>query len=151
MSDFNKEFKVLLQEDIPQHFPSPGNAEVGLDQKEQTRMLEHINDVLAPLTSTATVNPYYMVQRIKDRLKLALELTFDDAYFLGNTGTKECHLIATDMVHAKDKSGLYHVDHPYLKFFPGGLILKFQFLKIGNVYHVDARVVNGQVLQVSVT
>jgi hypothetical protein len=134
----NEKFDLELQES---NFPHTGNVEEGLNSQEQLQMLEHMNSVLSPLTTTATLNPYYMVQRIKDRVKLALGLTFDETLFLGESGTRTCFLFPTENVHAQSKAGIHFPDHPYLKMFPSGLIIKFQFLKIATTYHVDVKIV----------
>ncbi len=145
--DLNEQFNLELKEDS--NFLHSGNVEEGLSSKEQLQMLDHLNSVFAPLTATSTVNPYYMVQRIKDRIKMALGLTFDETLFLGENGNKECYLYPTELVHVKNKAGIPFPDHPYLKLFPSGLLIKFQFLKIGNIYHIDATITPAKQMAVS--
>jgi len=141
MSNLDQSFSTLLSEDIQKCLPSAGNAEVGLDAQEQTKALELINSTLAPLTSTTTLNPYYMVQRIQVRLAQSTGLTFDEAYFVGETGEKEIILRPVDNITVHNLSGQYTSDNPFLKMFPGGLRIKFQFVKVGTLYHVDAQVI----------
>jgi hypothetical protein len=131
----------LLFEDIQKRLPSPGNSEVGLDAQEKAKRLEHMNSELTPLTNTPTVNPYSLVQRIKDRVGLAFGLTFNDAYLLGDSGTKELFLKPIQNITVHNFSGEYTTDNGYLKVFPGGLQIKFQYVKTGKVYHIHAEIV----------
>lgn len=130
----------LLFEDVQKRLPSPGNAEVGLDAQEKAARLAQMNGELSPLTHSPTVNPYYLVQRIKDRIGLAFGLTFDETYLLGDSGAKELFLKPIQNVTVHNFAGEYTHDNSYLKVFPGGLHIKFQYVKTGKVYHVHAEI-----------
>ena len=148
---FDNKFDQFLKEDVPPHFPSPGNPEIGLTSKEQQDILDKLNDGLAPLNNISAVNPYYMIQRIKDRLKLLAGLTFDDTYLIGNAGTKESYLVPVDHVNVRTFNNRHYQDNAFLKLFPNGLVVKFQFLKVGNIYHIDARITPGNMVAIPVS
>ncbi len=143
---YDADFQELLKEDATNGaLPSPGNATVGFTTAEETRTLEMINSVLSSMSETPVINPYYMVQRIRDRVALATGLTFDDAYFTGETGVITKTLFAIDFVQAhKHNPALAVTDNGFLnKFGPAGLSIKFHFLKSGGLYNVNVEIIQG--------
>jgi hypothetical protein len=138
---FNKTFQHFLKEDNTNPtIPSPGNINSGLNSNERERLLEEINSMLVVLTDTPALNPYYIIERIKTRLKLSFGLTFDSVYFLGNVGSFEKILVAHNDVVSVEGGSLPPNDNAWLKFFPHGLGIKFQFLKSGPLYHLNTEI-----------
>jgi hypothetical protein len=138
---FDNTFQEFLKEDAIQSLPTPGNREIGLTSEEEIRILEAMNSVLAGLTQSPALNPYYMVQRIKDRIKLATGLTFDDVFFTSETGPHEKVLVPVDHVPGHTHANLPVVDNGFLNKFPGGLLIRFNFLKSGTIYNIQAEIV----------
>jgi hypothetical protein len=135
--------EFLLKEDVSNKtIPSPGNASYGFDTEEQARFLREINSTLAVLTDTPALNPYYILERIKTRLKLTLGLTFDNGYFIGEFGSFEKHLVSNNQTLAhKHALSVIVVDNGWENKFPNGLTLRVQFLKAGTLYNVAAEVI----------
>jgi hypothetical protein len=139
----DKKFQSFITEDNTNPtIPSPGNVLVGLNSGEQDRLLEEINSVLVVLTDTPALNPYYILERIKTRLKLMLGLTFDDSYFLSDVGSFEKYLVPVNSLHAHTHgiTGQEVVDNGWANKFPNGLGIKIQFLKSGPLYHLNAQI-----------
>jgi hypothetical protein len=135
--------KSFLKEDNTNStIPSSGNVTVGLNDEEQEHLLGMINSMLVILTDTPALNPYYILERIKTRLKLTLGLTFDDTYFLGEIGSFEKPLVPVNLMHAHTHGmfGQEVIDNGWLNKFPHGLTLKVQFVKSGPLYHLNAEV-----------
>jgi len=140
---FTDTFQDFLREDNTNPtIPSPGNVLTGLNQGEQERLLEQINSMLAVLTDSPALNPYYIVERIKTRLKMALGLTFDNSYFLKEVGSFEKPLFAHNDTVSVYGGGaqVCPPDNAWLKLFPHGLGIKIQFLKSGTLYHLNAEI-----------
>lgn len=134
--------EFFLKEDVSNKtIPSPGNAAYGFDTEEQERFLREINSTLAVLTDTPALNPYYILERIKTRLKLTLGLTFEDHYFLGEFGSFEKMLVAANQMAAHTHSYAQVVDNGWENKFPNGLTLRVQFLKAGTLYNVAAEII----------
>lgn len=134
--------EFLLKEDVSNKtIPSPGNAAYGFDSEEQARFLKEINQTLAVLTDTPALNPYYILERIKTRLRLTLGLTFEDHYFLGEIGSFEKLLVATNQISAHTNGYAQVIDNGWENKFPNGLTLRVQFLKAGTLYNVAAEVI----------
>jgi hypothetical protein len=133
-------FKSFLKEDNSNpSIPSTGNVLVGLNSEEQDHILREVNSMLAALTDSPALNPYYIVERLKTRLKLVLGLSFDDTYFLGNVGSFERRLVAHNSVESVyGGSSVIPHDNAWMKLFPHGLVIKIQFLKSGPLYNVNA-------------
>jgi hypothetical protein len=155
----NTKFENFLIEDNTNYtIPSPGNVLTGLDTSEQEALLRHINSVLVGIVDAPSFNPYYQVERIKQRLRLALGLTFDDTYFLKEVGSFERVLVPVNNlnaatpafrttnvptgphIHAPGPGGDV-IDNGYLNKFPHGLLLKVQFLRSDNLWHLNAQIV----------
>ena len=139
----DKTFKTFLKEDNTNPtIPSSGNVITGLNSEEQEHILQAINSTLTVLTDMPSLNPYYILERIKTRLKLTLGLTFDDAYLLGDIGSFERYLTPVDGLygHTHGVGAMEVVDNGWKNKFPHGLAIKFQFLKAGPLYHVNAEI-----------
>src|ERR1700675_1246164 len=140
---FDKDLATYLKEDNSNPtIPSSGNAEQGLTPLEQITTLEKINGVLAGITDHPALNPYYVVERVRERLQAVLGLTFDTTYFVGDTGVidkvlEPLYNPTTGRIHSANK---WTQDNGFLKLFPGGLKVRFHFLKVGKVYTVAAEV-----------
>ena len=90
----DKSFASFLKEDNTNPtIPSSGNVVTGLNSKEQTHALEVINGSLSAITDSPALNPYYLVERVKDRLKVMLGVSFDNIFFLGDVGSFEKPLV----------------------------------------------------------
>ena len=133
----------LTEDNTNSTIPSSGNVITHLNHEEQEHALQKVNSLLTAITDSPVLNPYYLVERIKTRLKLALGLSFDDSYFLGDIGSFEKPLFAHN-----DNVSVYGGitqsvpnDNGWLKLFPRGLVIRFQFLKNGNLYNVNAEIV----------
>jgi|ERR1035441_10151458 hypothetical protein len=137
----NQTFASFLKEDLNPTYPSPGNVVIGLDHEEQEHSLKLLNSMLAGITDSPAFNPYYLVERIKTRLKLAMGVSFDDTYFVGEVGSFEKPLYAHNDVVSVEGGMLPPNDNSWLKLFPHGLLIKFQFLKSGKFYNVNAEIV----------
>lgn len=134
--------RYLKEDNTNSTIPSSGNAEQGLTPLEQITTLEKINSVLAGITDSPALNPYYVVERVRERLQTVLGLTFDTTYFVGDTGVIEKVLQplynpTQGRIHSASK---WTEDNGFLKLFPGGLKVRFHFLKVGRVYTVGAEV-----------
>jgi len=136
-------FQTFLKEDnTNKTIPSSGNILVGLDQGEQEHLLAIMNSMLSAISDSPVINPYYIVERIKTRLKVTFGLIFDNAYFLGNIGSFERPLMAYNGLESTYGGGMTPpADNSWQKFFPHGLVIKFQFLKVGTLYNVNADIV----------
>lgn len=141
---FDDDLAQYLKEDITNPtIPSSGNAELGLSPLEQITTLEKINSVLAGITDSPALNPYYLVERVRERLQNVLGLTFENTYLMGDTGTVEkilepMYAPTGGRVHDAAK---WTQDNGFLKLFPGGLKVRFTFLKVNRVYTVGAEVI----------
>lgn len=136
-------FLSFLKEDNTNPtIPSPGNAVTGYSHEEQEYFIGAINSTLSALTEMPSLNPYYILERIKTRLKLTLGVTFDDSFFVGDTGSFTKRLLPHNIVNnAHTAANLPVVDNGWLNKFPHGLDIKIQFLKSGPLYHVNAEIV----------
>jgi hypothetical protein len=139
----DKSLDLFLKEDNTNPtIPSPGNVLVGLNHEEQERMLRQINSMLVILTDSPALNPYYILERIKTRLKLVMGMTFEDTYFLGEVGSFERPLFAHNgTVSVYGGVVGFPNDNAWGKFFPAGLVLKVHFLKSRTLYNVVAEIV----------
>jgi hypothetical protein len=152
----NTNFKKFLAEDNTNPtIPSSGNVMVGLNTPEQEALLRHINSLLVGIVEAPSFNPYYQLERIKDRLKMSTGLTFDNTYFLGEVGSFEKLLVpmnnlnaatpafrttANPHIHSPAPGGDV-IDNGYLNKFPHGLKIKIQFLKSNTLYHLNVEIV----------
>lgn len=136
------QFGNLLKEDVETALPSPGNAEVGLLTSEETRNFELMNSFLWGFNDSPTINPYYLIQRVRDRLKVSTGLTFGDVYFTGGAGSIDKVLKPIDGINAHTFSGEPVIDNGFLNKFTGthGLKIHFQFVKVGNLYNVHVEI-----------
>jgi hypothetical protein len=138
----DKSLKFLNEDNTNPTIPSTGNVLVGLNHEEQERMLRQINSMLVILTDSPVLNPYYILERIKTRLKLVMGMTFDDSYFLGEVGSFEKPLVAhNELVSVYGGLVAPPNDNAWTKLFPHGLMIKVQFLKGGPLFNVSAEIV----------
>jgi len=135
----DRTFAFFLKEDNTNPtIPSSGNVITGLNSTEQAHALEKINSTLTVITDSPAFNPYYLVERIKTRLKVMLGVSFDDTYFLGDVGSFEKPLLPHNDLVSVEGGIIPPNDNAWLKLFPHGLVIKFQFLKSGPLYNVSA-------------
>lgn len=123
-----------------QKFPKSWDAEVGLDNEEQLKALKVLNTTIEDLSKSPVLNPYYLVQRLRDRLEMALGLTFNSALLPGDSGEKSIHLAPVNNPTVHNLSGEYTTDNGYLKIFPHGLVISFRWVKTDKVYHVHPEI-----------
>jgi len=160
--NLNKKFQSFLKEDNTNpSIPSPGNVVTGLNTSEQEALLRHINSVLVGIAEAPSINPYYQLDRVRERLKLALGLTFDDVWFLKEVGSFEKVLVPHNNLNAATPAfrttndqttspGVHThapapggdvIDTGYLNKFPHGLVLKVQYLKSKTLWYINVEIV----------
>ena len=82
MSKTNNLFESFLMEDNSNPtIPSSGNSSEGLNPYEESFIVNGMNAALVGITDSPTINPYYIVERIKERVKSMFGLTFEDVNF----------------------------------------------------------------------
>jgi len=134
--------KFLKEDNTNPTIPSTGNILDGLNSEEQNHLLLMVNSMLSALTDMPAMNPYYIVERIKTRLKIMLGLSFDDTFFVGEYGSFEKPLYAyNDVVSVYGGMVNPKPDNAWCKLFPHGLTLRVHFLKSGTLFNVNAEVV----------
>jgi hypothetical protein len=125
---------------LDQKFPKSWDTEMGLNDAEQVKALKVLNSTIEDLSRSPVLNPYYLVQRLRDRLEMALGLTFDNTLMPGETGNKTVPLSPVNNPTIHNLSGEYVKDNGFLKLFPLGLTLSFQWVKTDKVYHVHGEI-----------
>jgi hypothetical protein len=141
MSSLDQTFTSFLKEDNTNStIPSSGNVLTGLNSEEQEHLLQELNSVLSGITNTPVINPYYIVERIKTRLKLTLGLSFDNTYFLGDVGSFERKLFPHNDLVSVEGGNIPPNDNAWLKLFPHGLCVRIRFVKVSNLYTVSAEI-----------
>jgi hypothetical protein len=141
-----------LFEDAVVNLPTPGNTEIKLTPNEEEKTLVLLNSIFDGLFEAPSINPYYMLNRIKDRVKMVLGLGFEDQYFTGDSGVKVFRLIPLNHYSRQHtlQDGHNFVDNGYLKRFPHGLNLKVYFLKVDKFYHLQPTIEANDIPEVSI-
>lgn len=125
---------------LDQKFPKTWDTERGLDNEEQVQALKVLNSTIEDLSKSPVINPYYLVQRVRERLEMALGLTFDTALLPGESGLRSVPLTPVNNPTIHNFSGEYVKDNGFLKMFPLGLTIHFQWVKTEKVYHVHSEI-----------
>lgn len=147
MTDKNKLFESFLAEDNSNAtISSAGNSSEGLNPSEESFIITGMNDALAGICNFPTINPYYIVERVRERVKSFFGLTFEDLNFNSEpVGTIEKPLVPlyNNITGIRNQANQHTVDNGYLKLMDGNnLAIRFHYVKVKNIYTVSVQIVN---------
>jgi len=136
--------KLVLNEDVEDKLPSPGNAEVGLSEQEQNRTLNWMNSHLEDINLNPSINPYYMLERLQTRIEMCFGLKMNTQLSYLTSEAKnhlEIPLVPRAAANkVKNFAHEYFVDNGFLKLFPTGLRVVVDMLLVGKLYNIVARI-----------
>lgn len=144
----DRDFEDFLSESLdPRQYVDPETS--GVDnvrnkhQIERPDIVDKLNAFLHTVSLRQYVNPYQAVERI--RMQLARSgLHFDDVFFTGDSGTVQKYLTQHGgRFGFVDMDGIVKSDDGISHRIPGGLDIRFNYVKTGGVYTIDAQIVPG--------